>query len=675
MFKVGEFVFDYSRAELVKDNEIVKIEPQINELLKLLVDNAGALVAKDTIVKALWSDRVITDDAFRAVIKKLRKSLQDNARDSRYVRTVPLKGYILIAAVSEMATEHHLTSASRKISPWLIVGSLLTCAVAVGWYVVASQPARVTVALLTDMDGSEVSPSYNAQQNQLIFSHRANKDDYLQLYAKALDTGRVTRLTYDDSNYANGQLSASGNKIAYTRSTPSQNTTYIADFSALHGLSNIIALPEVVSNNRYFQAWSSNGSGLYLSDLKQPGTTQGIWYYQLASQQLSSVTSSGGQGGGDYMARESHDGRFLAILRNTGANDNELLIQHLQSGELVHVYKLPGIYQHLVWDNADNVITLSSFYAEFAQYELASRQFTVLPVDFKNINNVFYSCGDRCLFGRQHNGNYLDIISQPNPFLALPPLGQSSWHHDYLQFSGAEDLPVAGQQSGDIYLINKDHNESQIAVIQGNQIKVLQVLPEDSEFTALQVNQDETHLAGIVNGRLFLLALTSQQFQFLTTELENVATVQWRGSEGQLHYARIEHGKPVLYRYELDSGVKVRAQSDIYAKQTLPDNQTLEIDSDANVWRYQANEKPELLTRLPSVSSNRWQVFQNGLYYTGHEENLAYLYRTDIATGLTEKQLIAKNRFRLNFDLSVDGTKLLAVRSVLAQSDLVKVQF
>ena len=677
MFKIGDFVFDYSRAELINNHQVMKIEPQINELLKLLVDNAGELVTKETIVKALWSDRVITDDAFRAVIKKLRKSLQDSARDSRYIRTLPLKGYVLIAdvaVVTALVANDKPTSGSRKTTPWLIAASLVFGVIIWTGYLVLSQPVPVRVTPLTSMDGSEVSPSYNVEQNQLIFSHRANKDDYLQLYAKAMDSGRITRLTYDDANYANGQLSANGDKLAFTRSTPGQTSTFIADFSAQHGLTNIFALPDVVAGQRYFQAWRSDGSGLYLSDLKQPGMAQGIWYYQLASQQLSSVTSSTGRGSGDYFARESYDGRLLAILRNTGANDNELLIQHLPSGELVHVYKLPRSFQHLVWSADDQRVTFSSFYGEFAQYDLASRQFALLPVDIENINNVFYSCGDRCVYARQHNGNYLDLESQPNPFLAQPPLSQSGRNHDYFQFPGAEDFPVTGNRSGHIYLINKNHKESQIAVIRNDVKHVLASLPVDSDFTALQVNQSETHLAGIVNGRVFIVALQNQQFRYLTTELEQVTSLQWNAAE-QLHYARIEHGQPVLYRYELDADIKVRVQNQLYAKQQLADNQTLLIDSDANAWLYQANSEPLLLTRLPSVSPNRWQLNQSALYYTGHEENLAYLYRTDIATATTEKRLIAKNRFRLNFELSADSTTILAVRSVLAQSDLVKVQY
>ena len=562
------------------------------------------------------------------------------------------------------------TSFVRTATPWLIACSLLFCVLALLRYVVLLQPATVTLTSLTAMAGSEVSPSYNAEKNLLIFSHRANKDDYLQLYARDLDSGRITRLTFDEANYANGHLSPKGDKIAYTRSTPAKTTTFIADFSAQYGLSSNYALPDEVSEQRYLQAWSSDGAGLYLSDLKQPDAGQGIWYYQLTSQELSSVTSSAGFGSGDYFARESHDGQFLAILRNTGANDNELLVQHLPSGELVHAYKLARSYQHLVWDKADRLLTLSSFYAEFAQYDLARGQLKVLPLNIENINHAFYSCAERCLFARQHSGNYLDLVMQPNP-VSTPVLSQ----YDYLQFSGVEDFPVTGRPSGNIYLINKQHKESQIAVIQGDSIKVLKALPVDSEFAALQVNPSETHLAGIMNSRLFLLNLASQQFKFLTTELEQVASVQWTVSDGELHYARIEHGKPVLYRYELASDIKVRVEVNRYAQQQLANDVLLVIDSEANVWRYDAGSKPVLLTRLPDISANRWQVQQNWLYYTGHEENLAYLYRIHIATGVTEKQLIAKNRFRLNFDLSADGTAMLAVRSVLAQSDLVKLQY
>lgn len=677
MFRVGDFVFDPNRAELAKGNEIVKIEPQLNILLKLFVENAGELVAKDTIVQTLWSERVITDDAFRAVIKKLRKCLQDSARDPRYIRTLPLKGYILIANVKRMdETEvYNEPGFAAKAAWWVVASSFLLFVFSVLLYWLISSPASTALTALTDMDGSEVSPSYNARLNQLVFSHRANKDDYLQLYAKALNSGNVTRLTFDQANYANGQLAADGNKIAFTRSTPEQNNTYIAGFSAQHGLSNITALPDDVAGRRYFQAWSSDSSGLYLSDLKQPGQPQGIWYYHLASHKLTSVTSSSGLGSGDYFARESNDGRFLAILRNIGANDNELLIQHIQSGELVHVYKLPRLYQHLVWDKADNIVMLSSFYTEFAQYDLTERKFKVLPLGIKNTNSIFYSCGERCFFARQHNGNYLELVKQPNPFAAQPSMLRRSWHQDYLQFSDAEDFPVAGQQSGNIYFINKSDKESQIAVVQNNTMKVLKRFPVNSEFSALQVNQSETYLAGLINGRLFLLALKDEQFQFITTELEKVVSMQWVPTGQHLHYARIEHSKPVLYRYEIQSDTKIRDESNLIARYPLDGNQTLIIDSNFKIWRYATGHEPTLLCQLPDVSPNRWKVNGNWVYYTGHEENLAYLYRTNLITATTEKQLIAKNRYRLNFDLSADGATMLAVRSVLAQSDLVRVEY
>lgn len=669
MYKVGEFVFDYDRSELIKNDATTKIEPQVNELLHLFVNHAQNLVSKKTILETLWPDRVVSDDAFRAVIKKLRKSLGDNARDPDYIRTVPLKGFVFLADVTFLSSKQTKTQ-PFNFKPFLVAFFVLLLAASSTTYLMMIKDGPVVITKLTNIDGSEVIPSYHSKLQQLVFSHRTNKDDFLQLYTQSLVTGKVKRLTYEDANFGNGSLSPKGDKIAFTRSTPNSAQTFIADFSQEQGMTKVVAIPNEVANQRYLQTWNSDGSGLYLSDFKTPNQSQGIWFYHLHKQTLISITSSNPTGSGDYFARESSNGQFLAILRNIGSNNNELLIQHLQSGELAHVYKLPRTYTHLIWSDNDNTLTLSSFYAEYAKYTLSSKTFEELSLDLANTNNIFASCAQRCFFARQHTGNYLDLTQQPNPFKP-----QSAIFHDYSQFEGAEDLPVLGQHTGNIYFINKVHQRSQLAVMQNNEMKVLASLPVHKQFEALQINTDESYLAGIMNNRLFLYDLHSENLRFITTELEKVESLQWSASGQSIQYARIEHGEPVLYRYELTSNTKIRETTARFSQLSINDELTFVIDQQRNAWIYPDNDEPLFLANLPSVSPNRWQLNGDWLYYPIREENLTFMIRVNITTGETQQHLLAKNRFRINFDMSKDGTNMLTVRSVLAQSDLVKVEY
>lgn len=667
MYRIGEFVFDYQQGTLFKNGEQIKIEPQLCELLKLFAERPGELVSRQLITDTLWPQRVITDDAYRAVIKKLRKCLDDNARSPQYIRTVPLKGIILIADTAKLHSHTPLWRSRSVISSTAV--ALISC-VLCAWYLITGQPQNTQLSALTSMNGSEVSPSYNPKIDTLIFSHRANQDDYLQLFSKSLQQEAVMQLTFDAANYANAHFSPAGDSVAYTRSTPQGTSILVASYTSEKGMSEPYTLPETVAGRRYLQAWSASGEGLYLTDFKRAGETQGIWFYDLSSETLTSVTSPGGSGHGDYFARESHSGEWLAVLRDTGDKNSELLVQHLNSGELTHVFTLPDKYHRLVWNQRDDAIMLSNFYGDFASYHLGQGEFEAIDFGTEHVNNAFYSCGERCLFARLHSGNYLDLVVHPNPFHNQPMAGQ-----EYLETDGAEDFPQFGRASGSIYFISQRQQHQQVIAKHGDQRKVLHEFSKSSQFTALQVSGDESFLAGIVDGRLFLINLSSGQFRYLTSGLVRVSTLRWYGTGKELQYARLENGEPVLYRYETTTGNNIRMQEGRVAQLSLSDKQVLSVDSQLTIWKHDNQGSPKILATLPSASPNRWCIVGDELYFTEHEENLAYLNRVNVTTGSHKRILLAKNRYRLNFDILPEGQRLLAVRSVLAQSNLIKVTY
>ncbi len=667
---LGEFVFNTLTGQLSAGDKTIQLEPQVSTLLKYFIERAGDIVSKEDIFATLWAGRVVSDDAFRAVIKKLRKALSDDARSPDYLQTIPLKGYRLIAQVTTQTDNTVPYTEKYKYFKLFGAFSLVAALVVASLVYFDLSPNKPELELLTNMDGSELRHSFNDSLNQLVFSHRQNKDDYLQLYTKSLDSGVTRRLTFDEANYSNGHLSRDGRRLAYTRSTPSSSETFIADFSPEAGLSNVQALPANIAEGRYLLTWSASGEGLYLSDLLAPESSKGISYYDLNTETLSRLTDPGGFGGGDIFARESYDGEHLAILRNLSANGFELIILHLATGEMTHVVPLPTHYTQLVWDQSGSDIILSSFYGDFARYTIDARHLEVLDVEASNVNDVFYSCGSGCVYARQHDGNYLDLEYQPNPFA-----NKQVSFETHMQSEGAESFPVFGPRSNGIYYANKYGTETQIVHSVGASSKVLTSFPIDATIMALQVNADETRLSGIVNNRLFVIDMASSVLNYLSTELEMVVSTHWHAFDDALYFARIEKNVPVLYRYEFDEDIRVREAPGRYAQLALPEGQALIIDENLTVWIESTDHPPRYLTQMAHPSPNRWKVNNNALYYTTRKENLAYLHKIDLVSGNAESKLLAKNRYQIQFDLSKDGLSLIGVRSILAQSDTVKMRF
>jgi TolB-like protein/Flp pilus assembly protein TadD len=99
--RFGEFVLNPSAYELRREGRTVKVERRPMELLILLVERRGELVTRDEIAERLWDTGVFIDidTSINTLVRKVRRALRDSARRSRFVQTIPGKGYRLVAEV------------------------------------------------------------------------------------------------------------------------------------------------------------------------------------------------------------------------------------------------------------------------------------------------------------------------------------------------------------------------------------------------------------------------------------------------------------------------------------------------------------------------------------------------------------------------------------------------
>jgi len=98
-YSFNDFTLDTDRFELSKDNVRLHCEPQVIELLTLLLENRDRVVGKEEINETVWRGRVVSDASLSSRIKSLRQLLGDDARNQQYIRTVHKKGFQFIAPV------------------------------------------------------------------------------------------------------------------------------------------------------------------------------------------------------------------------------------------------------------------------------------------------------------------------------------------------------------------------------------------------------------------------------------------------------------------------------------------------------------------------------------------------------------------------------------------------
>jgi len=105
---------DTSRFELRRGGDAVPVEPQVFDLLRMLIENRDRIVTKDELFAEVWDGRIVSDATLNSRINAARKAVGDNGTDQRLIRTAPRRGFRFAGEVSD---ESPTAPESGPVSP------------------------------------------------------------------------------------------------------------------------------------------------------------------------------------------------------------------------------------------------------------------------------------------------------------------------------------------------------------------------------------------------------------------------------------------------------------------------------------------------------------------------------------------------------------------------------
>src|SRR5215469_3139804 len=100
-FRFGPYHFDPQTGRLAKGGVKVRLQHKPQQLLRVLLENAGEAVPREQLRACLWPNEAYGDfeTGLNVAVKKLRDALCDSADEPFYVATEVGFGYRFIAAV------------------------------------------------------------------------------------------------------------------------------------------------------------------------------------------------------------------------------------------------------------------------------------------------------------------------------------------------------------------------------------------------------------------------------------------------------------------------------------------------------------------------------------------------------------------------------------------------
>ena len=100
LFEFGPFRLDAAERQLFRGQELVPLTAKAFDVLLLLVRNAERTVTKEEFMATVWGGTVVEEANLTDNISTLRQALGDDAREPRFIKTLPKRGYRFVAPLT-----------------------------------------------------------------------------------------------------------------------------------------------------------------------------------------------------------------------------------------------------------------------------------------------------------------------------------------------------------------------------------------------------------------------------------------------------------------------------------------------------------------------------------------------------------------------------------------------
>jgi Tol biopolymer transport system component/DNA-binding winged helix-turn-helix (wHTH) protein len=232
-YRFEDIEIDSEGFRVTRAGEPVRLEPKAVELLLFLASQPGRLVTKAEIQEAVWRDTAVTENALTRLVAQIRKGLGDDAREARYIETVPTRGYRFVAgeagAAAPVAPAQPAAAPADPARPdrmrILALGAAaLALVIAAVAFVFRTEPRGAAGApapgatprelQVSTSDGLNVFPAFSPDGSALAFA--TLRKGSMEIVLRALAAGaREVEITSDGQQNVQPAFSPDGRLLAY----------------------------------------------------------------------------------------------------------------------------------------------------------------------------------------------------------------------------------------------------------------------------------------------------------------------------------------------------------------------------------------------------------------------------------------------------------------------------
>lgn len=342
IYRFDDIEIDLGNFRVLKAGKVLSLEPKALKVLVFLVENLGRLVEKRELIDAVWGEAYVTENVLTRAIGQIRKVLADDAKDARYIETVPTRGYRFIAdsvveengdapsaspGASGLAQSPQFEGTRPRLSKYGIVLACViafACLVAASVFVVKRQfvPSYLQVASsaqMTTSSGLSFYPTFSPDGKEIAFSTDRGKG--FEIFVRQVSPGgKEVQITSDGEQNMQPVWSPDGNLIAYSSKTRGGIWLVPALGGTARKLTDFGSHPAWSRDGQWI-AFQSSALDDFSADSIGVNPPSTIWEIRPDGNNARQITSPGRPEGGHGAPSWSPDAKrivFVSGVRGTG---------------------------------------------------------------------------------------------------------------------------------------------------------------------------------------------------------------------------------------------------------------------------------------------------------------------------------------------------------------------
>jgi DNA-binding winged helix-turn-helix (wHTH) protein len=117
--RFGEFTFDGGARQLRRSGRSIRLSSKASAILEALIERRPAVVTKAELTARVWPDTHVSEANLYMHVADLRRALDDEAREPRFIRTESGSGYAFFADVVDLESERPRRRTRPSARCWL----------------------------------------------------------------------------------------------------------------------------------------------------------------------------------------------------------------------------------------------------------------------------------------------------------------------------------------------------------------------------------------------------------------------------------------------------------------------------------------------------------------------------------------------------------------------------